>query len=72
MGNSSKILRVHGPFVDDKEVEKVTNFLRASGIPEYVSAVTESSDDEMLNNEGGESVFFSWGLSCIQSSASFN
>ena len=51
MGNSSKILRVHGPFVDDKEVEKVTNFLRASGIPEYVSAVTESSDDEMLNNE---------------------
>lgn len=53
MGNSSKILRVHGPFVDDKEVEKVTNFLRENGVPEYVSAVTESSDDEMLNNEFG-------------------
>ena len=46
MGNSSRILRVHGPFVDDKEVEKVTNFLRQSGTPEYISAVTESTDDD--------------------------
>ena len=54
-GNSSKTLRVHGPFVDDKEVEKVTNFLRARRIPEYVSAVTESSEDEVLHNEFGTS-----------------
>ena len=47
MGNSSRILRVHGPFVDDKEVEKVTNFLRESGTPEYISAVTESTEDEL-------------------------
>ena len=45
MGNSARILRVHGPFVDDKEVEKVTNFLRSTGVPEYVSAVTESEED---------------------------
>ncbi|MDP4708491.1 MAG: DNA translocase FtsK 4TM domain-containing protein [Rickettsiaceae bacterium] len=51
MGNSAKILRVHGPFVDDKEVERVTNFLRDTGTPEYISAVTESEEDEMLNNE---------------------
>jgi S-DNA-T family DNA segregation ATPase FtsK/SpoIIIE len=51
MGNSAKILRVHGPFVDDKEVERVTNFLRDTGIPEYISAVTESEEDVMLNNE---------------------
>ena len=48
MGNSSRILRVHGPFVDDKEVEKVTNFLRESGAPEYISAVTESTEDDQL------------------------
>lgn len=48
MGSSSKILRVHGPFVDDSEVEKVTNFLRSTGSPEYVSAVTESLEDEMF------------------------
>jgi S-DNA-T family DNA segregation ATPase FtsK/SpoIIIE len=49
MGNSAKILRVHGPFVDDKEVEKVTNFLRETGVPEYVSAVTEEEDDVIDN-----------------------
>jgi S-DNA-T family DNA segregation ATPase FtsK/SpoIIIE len=55
MGNSSRILRVHGPFVDDNEVEKVTNFLRSTGVPEYISAVTESPEDEILSNiSGGE------------------
>jgi len=52
MGNSARILRVHGPFVDDNEVEKVTNFLRSTGVPEYISAVTESAEDEMSSNVG--------------------
>lgn len=53
MGNASNILRVHGPFVDDKEVERVTNFLRSTGSPEYVSAVTESIEDELLSSDDG-------------------
>ena len=47
MGNSARILRVHGPFVDDSEVERVTNFLRSTAAPQYVSAVTESVEDEL-------------------------
>lgn len=55
MGNSSKITRVHGPFVDDKEVEKITEYLRSTGTPEYLTAVTEQSDDEILvNNDTDE------------------
>jgi S-DNA-T family DNA segregation ATPase FtsK/SpoIIIE len=54
MGNSARILRVHGPFVDDKEVEKVTNFLRTTGVPEYVSAVTESEEDFLGEEFGGD------------------
>lgn len=54
MGNSARILRVHGPFVDDKEVEKVTSFLRSTGVPEYISAVTESEED-FIADELGES-----------------
>ncbi|MFK7973801.1 MAG: DNA translocase FtsK [Rickettsiaceae bacterium] len=46
MGNSSRILRVHGPFVDDSEVERFTNFLRSTGAPQYISAVTESAEDD--------------------------
>jgi len=48
MGNSARILRVHGPFVDDREVERVTNFLRTTGEPEYISAVTESSGEDEI------------------------
>ena len=55
MGNSSRILRVHGPFVDDKEVERVTNFLRENGVPEYISAVTEPNDDENADEDSYES-----------------
>jgi S-DNA-T family DNA segregation ATPase FtsK/SpoIIIE len=51
MGNSARILRVHGPFVDDKEVERVTDFLRTTGYPEYISAVTESLENEIDANE---------------------
>ena len=49
MGNSSRILRVHGPFVDDKEVERITDFLRSTGTPEYISAVTQSDEDPSEN-----------------------
>ena len=54
MGNSAKITRVHGPFVDDKEVEKVTDYLRSIGTPEYISAVTEQIDED--NNSYNENV----------------
>jgi DNA segregation ATPase FtsK/SpoIIIE, S-DNA-T family len=63
MGNSSRILRVHGPFVDDKEVERVTNFLRQTGTPEYISAVTESMEDDAtgdnfsLGQEAGDDMY---------------
>ncbi len=54
MGNSSKIIRVHGPFVDDKEVEKITEYLRSTGVPEYISAVTQQLDEDEDDAEGVE------------------
>lgn len=36
-----RILRVHGPFATDKEVEEVVNFLKAQGTPDYDEAITE-------------------------------
>lgn len=52
MGNGSKILRVHGPFVDDKEVMKVADYLRSTAIPEYISAVTEDVESDSLYSNG--------------------
>jgi DNA segregation ATPase FtsK/SpoIIIE, S-DNA-T family len=46
MGSSASITRVHGPFVADSEVERVTNYLKSIASPEYVTAVTENSEDD--------------------------
>jgi len=43
--NTGAMVRVHGPFVSDEEVEAVANFWRAQGAPEYVDAVTEEPED---------------------------
>jgi S-DNA-T family DNA segregation ATPase FtsK/SpoIIIE len=43
--NTGAMVRVHGPFVSDEEVEAVANFWRGQGAPEYVDAVTEEPED---------------------------
>ena len=37
-------LRVHGAFVDDKEVHRVADDWRARGEPEYIDEITQSTD----------------------------
>jgi S-DNA-T family DNA segregation ATPase FtsK/SpoIIIE len=56
MGNASRITRVHGPFVDENEIEKITDYLKETGTPEYISAVVEQSeeDDNSLDSANGE------------------
>jgi S-DNA-T family DNA segregation ATPase FtsK/SpoIIIE len=39
----SKPKRIQGAYVSEKEVERVTSFLKARGEPEYLSAVTEKA-----------------------------
>jgi len=43
--NTGAMMRVHGPFVSDEEVEAVADFWRAQGKPDYVDAVTEEPED---------------------------
>jgi DNA segregation ATPase FtsK/SpoIIIE, S-DNA-T family len=45
MAGGGRIMRVHGPFVSDEEVEKVVRHLKRQGIPDYLDAVTEEEDD---------------------------
>jgi S-DNA-T family DNA segregation ATPase FtsK/SpoIIIE len=45
MAGGGRILRVHGPFVSDREVEDIVAFLREQGEPVYLEEVTESTDD---------------------------
>jgi S-DNA-T family DNA segregation ATPase FtsK/SpoIIIE len=54
MANGGRITRVHGPFVDEQEVEKVVKFLKEQGEPTYLDAVTEDEEEMAAFGEGGE------------------
>ena len=58
MEGGGRIVRVHGPFVDDHEVEEVANFLRQQGEPEYNESVTEETEpaDPAIAGENGAGV----------------
>lgn len=54
MAAGGKLRRVHGPFVDDGEVEHVVNYLKSQGEPVYIDGVTEGDDDGVFGDgEGG-------------------
>ena len=54
MEGGGRVVRVHGPFVDDGEVEAVANFLRQQGEPEYDDRVVEDPAEEADISVGGE------------------
>jgi S-DNA-T family DNA segregation ATPase FtsK/SpoIIIE len=45
MSGGGRILRVHGPFVSDTDVEAVASFIKSQGEPEYVDGVTDEIED---------------------------
>jgi S-DNA-T family DNA segregation ATPase FtsK/SpoIIIE len=55
MSGGSRITRVHGPYVDEKEVEKIVEFLKEQGAPNYIEEVTTDEDsDEGFIDEDSE------------------
>jgi S-DNA-T family DNA segregation ATPase FtsK/SpoIIIE len=56
MAGGGRIMRVHGPFVSDSEVEKIVTHLKRQGRPQYLDAVT-AGDDE-TEGEGGDGAVF--------------
>ncbi len=49
MSSANKIIRIHGPYVSEKEIEQISSVLRAQGEPEYVEEITAS--DKNQNSE---------------------
>jgi len=45
MAGGGRITRVHGPFVDDNEVERVVNALKKQGKPDYLTNIIEEPDE---------------------------
>ena len=57
MAGGGRITRLHGPFVEDKEVEAVCNHLKAQAEPEYLDLITDDPDGDGdaggFGDEGG-------------------
>jgi S-DNA-T family DNA segregation ATPase FtsK/SpoIIIE len=51
MAGGGRIIRVHGPFVSDGEVEKIVAHLKSQGQPEYLDAIT--TEDDADTDESG-------------------
>ncbi len=56
MSSANRIIRIHGPFVSEQEIEQITNTLRAQGEPDYIEEITtqESKESNTTGSEGGE------------------
>ncbi len=52
MAGGGRIIRVHGPFVSDGEVEKIVAHLKSQGAPEYLDAITVEDDPQGDDGEG--------------------
>jgi len=53
MAGGGRIQRVHGPFVDDAEVEAIVNHLKSQGVPDYLDAILEDEDEDGGGSAGG-------------------
>ena len=51
MAGGGRIIRLHGPFVSDGEVEAVAKFLRDQGQPTYLEEITAAPEED---GEGGD------------------
>ena len=69
MSSASRIIRIHGPYVSEKEIERVSTFLRLQGTPTYIEEVTkieEQENDEVVLNADGKDELYSKAVEIIK------
>ncbi len=56
MSSANKIIRIHGPYISEIEIEKIANSLRAQGKPEYMEEITsqETSENSLSKNDDAD------------------
>ena len=54
MSSANKIFRIHGPYVSEGDLEKITSFLRSQGNPDYIEEITTIQDSSTADGESNE------------------
>ncbi|BET34916.1 MULTISPECIES: FtsK/SpoIIIE family DNA translocase [Wolbachia] len=52
MASGGKIIRVHGPFVSDDEVQNIADHLKTQGEPNYMEEITQEDENSFAESEG--------------------
>ena len=47
MSSANKIFRIHGPYISESEIEKISSFLRSQGNPDYVEEITINKGNDI-------------------------
>tara|TARA_B100000579_G_scaffold431149_1_gene445733 strand:- start:157 stop:2277 length:2121 start_codon:yes stop_codon:yes gene_type:complete len=55
MSSANRIIRIHGTYVSESEIEKVNGFLRSQGKPDYIDEITIIKESEKYQNDSNES-----------------
>ena len=69
MSSANRIIRIHGPYVSEQEIERITNSLRAQGEPDYMEEITSQETTESSltpGNEGDEDELFNQAVEIIK------
>ena len=69
MSSANRIVRIHGPYVSEKEIEKITNVLRAQGKPDYIDEITigDKNESSISALEGEKDELYQQALDIIKS-----
>ena len=54
MSSANKIFRIHGPYVSEKEIEKIANFLRKQGSPDYIDEIIKNENNNIEDITSGD------------------
>ncbi|MDC0628024.1 DNA translocase FtsK 4TM domain-containing protein [Pelagibacteraceae bacterium] len=67
MSSANRIIRIHGPYVSEQEIEKIANTLRAQGEPDYIEEITiqESKDTSVALNDDVADELYSQAIEII-------
>ena len=55
MSSANRIIRIHGTYVSESEIEKVNSFLRSQGKPDYIDEITIVKDNQNYSNDNEDS-----------------
>jgi len=69
MSSANRIVRIHGPYISEREIEQITSVLRAQGEPDYIDEITLNNREEhnLISDDENEDELYDKALGIIKS-----